>query len=223
MGILPAEEMALRRALYASLIQDSQKSKKPDKPSPFNKTEKEQCDIQKDFHPGEILHLSSPELYEQDSSIKSPLLFGQADSHPSSPLSYHSNTSLHLCLSTSSWTTTDSGSSSDSLFSPWSPEPVSKAVKPVKKKHRLKKNQDKKNLVEGELKGTLEYSEDEVIVSKKRNRKGMKGVRGRRKKLKDDGCVDVTKTSTYMAQRKFATNHTPPVRYSTIIVNTTGN
>lgn len=218
MGILPAEELALRKALYASLVQESSKSNTETSPVKKIKLEKDTAE------PSgiNIICLSSPDLSEDDSNgSKIPGKNSQpVSSCPSSP---QSSNSMHLCLSSSSWASASSDSSNsscDSLFSPWSP---------LAKKKMTKKRLSKSKAKEGKLvlpKGLLDFGGKHELGSVKfksggdREKKpdvipakstGVKQQTARKSASQVDvGKDDGLKDAPYQAQRKFAANHIPP-------------
>lgn len=217
-GILPKEEAALNRALHASLMQASPKAKENDtNPAPKIKEELNESAT-------DILcnRLSSPDFCEQDDE-GATLNNGPASlpsSRPSTPNSYHSNNSLHLFLSSSSWTSSDSSSSSESSFSSWSPDSTSELPERVKTKN--KKKQSKKTSVKREVKRVLEFCADnseertDVVGGKKHKANHHADQRTvprvEKKPVSKDVATDASRGNSFQAQRKFAANHTPPVR-----------
>lgn len=203
MGILPAEEVALNKALKASLIQDSAKSHSTASPAKKFKLEPALEEP--------ITHLSSPDLSDDDSQN---LNFAShpVSSCPSSPLSYQSTNSLHLCLSSSSWSTSSQASSCDSLFSPWSP-----GTKKASKKQPVHSNTREVGTTAS--KRLLEFDGNIVGGSSGGDAKleGTKGtferVQTARKSAIRVESNDDLKEAPFQVQRKFASNHVPlPVR-----------
>lgn len=151
-GILPAEELALRRALYASL---GPEAKNKDASSAHKRIKiEEQVDEFSELGIAaaatatatSCIRLSSPELCDNYDSQSRCLERGGASSHPvsSCPSTPRSSVeSLHLRLSPcSSWASTSDHStinddSCDSLFSPWSPTMTKKMHMPKKAKKGL--------------------------------------------------------------------------------------
>lgn len=254
-GILPKEEAALTRALYASLLPEqpsktttttapsslissispSSSSAAPLVITPADRTKSETPDNE---HNSTCSRLSSPELSDPD------CLSGVGDggggapanlasgSCPSSP---QSTNSLHLCLSSSSWLSSDSSisnSSCDSLFLPWSsgsdskPPPHPKTSKGQAKKlkgPRKKLKRAKRTLGFGESRGSVGAAGRGKVDGGRGKRNGEQ-CKGKGASV-GDVCGDKVPTAKksacnggkdanapIQAQRKFAANHTPPVR-----------
>lgn len=252
--MLPAEEAAINRALYASLINDKKlnedtptksrikiepasgdevESIEPDGRIKVETNEEEVHVLRSDFKTHlnagieyiDVDAISSPELSShsggstpsKDFELRSPC------SYPSSPQSYRSTNSLHLCLSSgssssSSWSSFESNSDSDSL-SPWN--------SPAPKISRRNKNSSKVL----KSKRTLNFEASSGTVVGKKGRIGKRGPKGKgRLQTAKKSAVQVTvpldidsnsresrdssmsKDPPYQAQRKFATNYPPPVR-----------
>lgn len=211
-GILPAEELALKKALYASLVQESSKNKSSD-------TEASPLKLEPDtgHQEHEVICLSSPDISDDESQGKA--VHGRTSqpvsSCPSSPLS---SNSMHLCLSSSSsWSTSSecSSSSFDSLFSPssWSPVDKKKLNKRQSSKGKGKegKSVPKKSLTfdeksewgrVGVKSRTVCEEKPSVVVQEKPKRQT---ARKSALVCRDDGVKD----TPYQAQSKFVANHVP--------------
>lgn len=217
-GILPAEEAALKRALQASLVPESSKRKK-DNVTPADKIKSDVIEIISDDPYIDCTGLSSPDLSDQEMLNGSPFNFRQSgasgNSHLSSPQSTYSTNSLHLFLSSSPWITPESSSSSsDSLFSPWSPNLKSKSSKRAASKGKTKKGAG----TDADLKSkrTLEFGKSEKAVLDGKRPKSPAKLKGKGRvptARKSAFSKETTpKDNIYQAQRKFAANHTPPIR-----------
>ena len=241
MGILPAEELALRRALYASLMQhDSPKKKSSD--TEMIPTHKIKLERDLDMVPEpakriklerdggnvsdiDVICLSSPDLSDDDYSPQESKNVDTGSlpvsSCPSSPQSYSSTNSLHLCLSSSSswYSASESSSSScDSLFSPWNPS--TKKKRKQARKSKGKSAQQKKTLnfdgksevgrVGVKLKGSIDQdNKSDAAKGKPRQTARKSAARVKPEEFKDGDLKDVP----FQAQRKFVANHVPqPIR-----------
>ena len=256
-GMLPAEEAAIRRALYASLTEDKKPSPtktkiKVEPPSdeemdvqPAVEVEVETSDNELEVMPSTSLDisedyidvdaLSSPELSESDQSTMDKG-FGHSteSSYASSPQSYRSTNSLHLCLSSgsssSSWLSFDSSSESSDSPSPWnSPaskrKPLPKAsTGPAVSKSKRMLNFDGSN-------GTAPRGKKGKYSKMKGPAKGKARLQTAKKSAmqvavplpvevecqardveSEPRCSSVPKDSPYQAQRKFAANQPRPAR-----------
>ena len=256
MGILPAEELALERALRASLMgMLKRKSRVAEARMDLNnemeglkvKTEGEDGEeknenaVEDDEEdalnlsclaegvsvsvPDSFKQLSSPIFSEGDSSSSSN--FGRAScprSATSTPPLNHSSSTLHLFVSSSSSPCSSVCSvSSDCPSSPWSPRTERENGK--KKAIKWKKKGTNGSTEDGR-KGSLKGSAMHDSVGKKRRLMSMgeeerTGVEVLGLKEKDKEAErrwkrslakEIDKESFYQPQRKFASNHTPPVR-----------
>lgn len=246
-GILPAEEIALKRALVASLINGCKKNGpgRPRRADNCKPEEEKVGDSNKngghhdkeeakgvDSDPnrlseGKGISLTAPlkrlasPSFSEDGSTSSNL--GRTSCPPSSPfVSNRSSSSLHLFISPSSSPSSSCVTmSSDCPSSPWSPgrrdDNGKKKKSRGRKKARGKRTSGNDNCLE--CGGT---------VVKKRKIMLERGPEGEEdgRQAREDGRwkrslskeIDAHKEGFFQAQRKFATNHTPPVRCVIIVV-----
>lgn len=225
MGILPAEELALRRALYASLVHESPKRKPGDAkttpthkirdpgvvPEPAKRSKLERVDNK--ISEIDVICLSSPDLSDDDSHERNAEGGSlPVSSCPSSPQSYRSTNSLHLCLSSSSswYSASESSSSScDSLFSPWNPGAKRKRKQVGKSKGKFAEqkrapNFDRKSDM-GRV-GVKHKDRDSKSCAAKVRPKQTARKSASKIKLDDSKDGDVP----FQAQRKFVANQVPP-------------
>jgi hypothetical protein len=234
--MLPAEELALKRALYASLMQESPK-KKPlsdGETTPVKKIKLEyetgplqakknkevsdtdmllpleRLNLQQNIEGSniDVICLSSPDLSEDESQGSSNIdqALTVVSSCPSSPMSYRSTNSLHLCLSSSSSSSWCSGSESsdsscDSLFSPWRPG--------IKKRKKMSKGKGKVGKSAPPKKGLLNC-EEKCDMGSVGTRKPDGDHRGKQQTARKSAAPFRPDIEDSQAHRKFATNHVPP-------------
>lgn len=184
--------------------------------------------------PDSFKRLSSPNFSEDDSSCSN---FGRAScprSVPSSPpLANRSLASLHLYVSSSSSPFSSClTSSSECPSSPWSPRREKENQKKKKTTKRRRKKRSKASVGKMPLKDTSEgaVKKRRTVLVQEEGRRGVRegeveGIEQDKTKVRDGRWrrslsteMDAQKESFYQPQRKFASNHTPPVRFVDVVV-----